>query len=104
MHWLQFADDAAPITGEESENQTLLHAFSRWCTWSHMIIKVEKWHSFGMKKCQTKCVQTKPKLYLNNKLINPVNIDESFAYLGRYLDFNITNLIIKNKRTSQHHG
>ena len=28
-HWLQFADDAAAITGQESENQTLLNAFDR---------------------------------------------------------------------------
>ena len=90
-HWLQFADDAASITGQESENQTLLNAFDRWCTWSHMIIKVEKCHSFGMKKCKTKCEQIKPKLYLNNKLIKPVKIGESFVYLGRYFDFNMTN-------------
>ena len=94
-HWLQFADDAAAITGQESENQTLLNAFDRWCTGSHMIIKVEKCHSFGMKKCKTKCEQIKPKLYLNNKLIKPVKIGESFVYLGRYFDFNMTNNTIK---------
>ena len=55
-HWLQFADDAETITGQESENETLLNAFNRCCTWSHMIIKVEKCHSFRMKKCQTKSV------------------------------------------------
>ena len=90
-HWLQFADDAAAITGQESENQTLLNAFNRWCRWCHMIMKVEKCHSFGMKKCQTQCIQIKPKLYLNNNLINPVKIDESFVYLGRYFDFNMPN-------------
>ena len=90
-HWLQFADDAAAITGQESENQTLLNAFDRWCTWSHMMIKVEKCHSFGMKTCKTKCEQIKPKLYLNNKLIKQVKIGESFVYLGRYFDFNMTN-------------
>ena len=54
-------------------------------------MKVEKCHSFGMKKCQTQCIQIKPKLYLNNKLINPMKIDESFVYLARYFDFNIPN-------------
>ena len=44
-----------------------------------------------MKKFQTKCTQIKPKLCLNNKLINPVKMDESFVYLGRYFDFNMTN-------------
>ena len=90
-HWLQFADDAAAITGQESETQTLLNAFDRWCKWSHMIIKVEKCHSFWMKKCKTTCEQIKPKLYLNNKLIKPVKIGESFVYLGRYFDLNMTN-------------
>ena len=56
-----------------------------------MIMKVEKYHSLRMKKFQTKCTQIKPKLCLNNKLINPVKIDESFVYLGRYFDFNMTN-------------
>ena len=56
-----------------------------------MITKVEKYHSFEMKKCQTKCIQVKAKLYLNNKLINPVNIHESFVYLGWYFDCNMTN-------------
>ena len=30
-HWFQFADDAAVITSQESENQNLLHRFSIWC-------------------------------------------------------------------------
>ena len=66
------------------------------CTWSHMIIKVEKCHSFGMKKCQTKCIQIKTELYLNNKMINAVKIDQSFVYLGRYFDFNMTNKDLKD--------
>ena len=45
-HWLQIADDAGAITGRESENQTLLNTFNRWCTWSHMIMKNKKCHSF----------------------------------------------------------
>ena len=77
--------------GKKSENQTLLNAFNRWCTWSHMIIKVEKCQSFEMKKCRTKCIQIKPKLYLNNKLISSVKVDESFVYLDQYFDFSMTN-------------
>ena len=30
-HWFQFAEDAAVVTGLESENQVLLNAFSCWC-------------------------------------------------------------------------
>jgi hypothetical protein len=38
IHWFQFADDAAVITSQESENQHLLNRFSIWCQWSNMII------------------------------------------------------------------
>ena len=31
LHWFQFADDAAVITGLENENQTLLNHFTRSC-------------------------------------------------------------------------
>ena len=48
-HWYQFADDAVAVTGLEHENQVPLNAFSRWCTWADMIIRVDKCHSFGMK-------------------------------------------------------
>ena len=40
-YWLRFAGDAAAIARQERENQTLLNAFNRRCTWSHMIIKVK---------------------------------------------------------------
>ena len=33
-HWYQFSDDAVVISGLESENQTLLNLFSRWCSWA----------------------------------------------------------------------
>ena len=31
-HWFQFADDAAAVTGQESENQVLLNHFSNGAT------------------------------------------------------------------------
>ena len=100
-HWLKFTDDVAALAKQESENQTLLNAFNRCCTWSQMIIKVEKCHSFGRKKCQKTCTQIKLKLYLNNKLINSVKIDESFLYLGQNCDFNMTNKDHKDILLSQ---
>ena len=38
-HGYQFVDDAAVVTGLESENQILLNAFSRWRTWADMLIQ-----------------------------------------------------------------
>ena len=37
-HWYQFVDDTSIISGQEFEAQILLNAFTRWCTWSNMII------------------------------------------------------------------
>ena len=91
IHWFQFADDAAVITSQESENQHLLNRFSIWCQWSDMIIRVDKCSTFGIKKAITKSVQYLPKLLINNQLIPKVNIGESFKYLGRYFDFNMSD-------------
>ncbi|CAB3983194.1 Hypothetical predicted protein, partial [Paramuricea clavata] len=91
IHWFQFADDAAVITGQESENQHLLNRFSIWCRWSNMIIRVDKCSTFGIKKAITKSVQYLPKLIISNNLIPTVKIGEAFQYLGRYFDFNMSN-------------
>ena len=91
IHWFQFADDAAVVTGQESENQHLLNRFSIWCQWSNMIIRVDKCSTFGIKKAISKSVQYLPKLIINNKLIPTTKIGEAFQYLGRYFDFNMSN-------------
>ena len=90
-HWHQFADDAAVVTGLEHENQVLLNAFSHCCTWADMIIRVDKCHSFGMKKVGSSSRQYKPKLYINNELIPVIEINESFKYLGRHFDYSMSN-------------
>jgi len=50
IHWFQFADDAAVVSGQENENQLLLNRFTLWCQWADMIIRVDKCVTFGMKK------------------------------------------------------
>ena len=89
-HWYQFADDAADISSLESENQILLNLFSRWCSWA-MIIRVDKCHSFGIKKSSTSSKQLQSKLFVNNELVPPVKQDEYFMYLGRHFDYKMTN-------------
>ena len=90
-HWFQFADDAAVITGQESENQYLLNRFAIWCQWSDMIIRVDKCSTFGIKKAFTKSVQYLPKLIRNNSLIPVIEIGKSFCYLGRYFDYEMSD-------------
>ena len=92
IHWFQFTDDAAVVTGQESENQHLLNRFSLWRQWSNiMIIRVDKCSTFGIKKAISKSVQYLPKLIINNKMIPTTKIGEPFQYLGRYFDFNMSN-------------
>ena len=43
-----------------------------------------------MKKNTTSTL-TKPKLYVNNKLVLMLKDDESFKYLGRYFNFSMGN-------------
>ena len=104
VHWFQFADDAAVITSQESENQHLLNRFTVWCQWSDMIIRVDKCSTFGIKKAISKSVQYLPKLLINNRLIPTVKIGESFEYLGRYFDrgaFHSENLVHFAKKSTK---
>ena len=91
VHWFQFADDAAVISSQESENQHLLNRFSIWCQWSNMIIRVDKCSTLGIKKALTKSIQYLPKLLINKQLIPKINIGEAFQYLGRYFSFNMSD-------------
>ena len=91
VHWFQFADDAAVITSNEKENQLLLNCFTRWCQWANMIIRVDKCITFGIKKFSSRSLQYQPKLFINNESIPPVSNGNSFKYLGRHFDFEMTN-------------
>ena len=56
-----------------------------------MSIRVDKCSTFAIKKAITKSVQYLQKSLINNQLIPRINIGESFKYLGRYFDFNMSN-------------
>ena len=91
IHWFQFADDAAVVSGQEKENQMLLNRFTIWCQWAQMIIRVDKCSTFGIRKQLTKSIQYLPKLFINNCLVPRVDLGKSFRYLGRYFDFNMSD-------------
>ena len=88
-NWFQFADDAAATTSLESENQLLVN----------LLIRPDKCHSFGMKKNSIKSVQYSPKVYINNELVKPIKPDESFIYLGRHYDYDMSEKEHKNALT-----
>ena len=53
-----------------------------------MIITLDKCHTFGIMKTNTTSTQTKPKLYVNNEIIPPLQDDEN---LGRYFNFSMNS-------------
>ena len=56
-----------------------------------MITRVDKCFAFGIQILCTKSVQYLPKLSINGVLVACVEMGESFRYLGRYFDFNMSN-------------
>ena len=90
-HWFHFAEDAAVITDLENENQILLNHFTRWCNCSGMKIRVDKCNTFGTKKSTTSSVQFLPKLIINNSLVSTVERNNSFKYIGRFINFSMDN-------------
>ena len=92
----QFADDGAVVTGLEHEKQVSLNAFNSWCTCVDMVIRVDKCHSFGMKRVGSSSRQYKPNLHINNELIPATDINESFKYVGRHFDYSMSNQAHKN--------
>ena len=90
-HWYQFADDAAVITGQTYENQILLNAFTAWCTWCDMKIRVDKCKTFGIAKVNSAAKQTFPKVFVNTEPIPTVDNGGNLKYLGRYFNFEMDN-------------
>ena len=79
VHWFQFADDVAVITSQlRFRVPTSLNCFSVWCQWSDMILAKT---SCPFSSCQN----------FDHRLIPTINIGESFQYLGRYFDSEMSN-------------
>ena len=93
--WLQFADDTAIVTSLESDNQLLLNLFTKWVNWADLITRIDKCHTFGMKKSSSKSMQYEPYLRLSNQRVPPVTIGEGFVYLGKQFNFQMNNEEIK---------
>ena len=100
INCFQFADDAVVVTTNELENQLLLNCFTKWCTWSDMIIRVDKCVTFGIKKFSSRSLQCEPKLLINNETVPTVKSGDSIKYLGRSFDFEMDNEVHKEKLKS----
>ena len=93
-HWFQFADDTTIVSASEEDNQLLCNVFSKWTTWADLIIRIDKCHTFGMKKRSRASVQCQPITIVNGERIPPLIVGESFVYLGKQFHFgmNIDNI------------
>ena len=69
----------------------LLNAFTRWCSWADMLIRVDKCKTFGIEKVGSNAKQVPPKLYVNNNLIPTVGQGEHLVYLGRSFNYEMDN-------------
>ena len=85
VHWFQFEDDAAVITGLENENQISLNHFTRWYAWADMKIRVDKCSTFGIKKSFTSSTQYLPNLIINHEVVPTIDIGKSFKYISTTL-------------------
>ena len=86
-HWFQFADDAAIISAHNEDNQLLCNAFSKWSSWADLYIRVNKCHTFGIKKFGSRAVQYPPIIKISGQLVPPIEDGESFMYLGKQFNF-----------------
>ena len=96
-HWFQFADDTAIVTALEEDNQRLLNLFTKWSSWADLEIRVDKCHSFCVKKYISSAIQYQPNLTINGEKITPIENGESFKYLGKLFSFSMATDVIKSQ-------
>mgnify|MGYP001794852232 FL=1 len=89
-NWLQFADDTAIITSIPEDNQLLLNLFSKWSIWADFDPRVDKCHAFGIKKYATSAIQYQPYLLICNRQIPAIKQNESFEYLGKAFNYEMS--------------
>ena len=100
-HWFQFADDTAIVTALEEDNQRPLNLFTKWSSWADLEIRVDKCHSFGVKKYLSSAIQYQPNLTINGEKIPPIENGESFEYLGKQFSFSMATDVIKSQLHSE---
>ena len=64
-----------------------------------MIIRVDKCKTLEVAKIGSTAKQIYPKLFVNGEIITTLKENESFKYLGRYYNFDMT----KKKHTNENH-
>ncbi|MDW0252356.1 MAG: reverse transcriptase domain-containing protein [Nitrososphaeraceae archaeon] len=89
--WFQFADDAAIVSSNVKDSQSLLDLFIAWCDWSDMHIRIDKCCVFGMAKVKNVFSQILPVLFVSGQKIPVISLGDYFKYLGKIFDFEAKN-------------
>ena len=95
-HWFQFADDSA-IAGSTEDYQLLLNIFTKWRNWAGLIIRVDKFTTFGIKKNGSSACQFRPYMINSNEMIPPIETGELFIYLGKSFSFDMSTEHVTNE-------
>ena len=66
-----------------------------------MIIRLDKCCTFSMLKDKGDYHQIEPALFINNGMIPPVKLGETFKYLGKLYDFELKNALAKANITEK---
>ena len=89
--WLQFADDAAIVSNNSSDAQSLLNIFIAWCNWANMTIRLDKCCSFWNDESKRPFEQVQPAIFVNGVKIPQITLGGSFTYLGKIFTFDMNN-------------
>ena len=95
--WLRFANDAAIVSNNSSDAQSLLNIFVAWCNWANMTIRLDKCCSFGMMKVKGHYEQIQPAIFVNGVKIPQITLGGSFTYLGKIFTFDMNNIWSQTK-------
>ena len=78
-----------------------MNVFGAWCTWAGMKVRIDKCHSFGMRKENGIYKQYLPAIVSCSDQIPAVPIGSSFTYLGKLFNSNMTKdeakIIVQDK-------
>ena len=63
-------------------------------------MRVDECITFGVRKYSTRSIQFQPKLLIDKQIGPPIKNGESFKYLGRFFDFDMSNEMHKSQLLS----
>ena len=82
----------------------LLNVFNKWCNWAGLIICIDKCSTFAVKKNGNSSTHSKQYLKVNNEVIPPIKLNETFRYLGKTFSYTMSGDKVKTEFISDFHS